>query len=69
MDIIKMVTEKAGISEDQAKKAVDTVVSFIKDKMPEGLGSQVESLLKGGESSVGDMASGLKDKIGGMFGN
>ena len=64
-----MVTEKAGISEEQAKKAVDTVLSFIKDKIPGGLGGQVESLLKGGEAAGGDMASGLKDKIGGIFGN
>ena len=68
-NIIKMVTEKAGISEEQAKKAVETVVSFIKDKMPAGLGGQVESFLKGGEGAMGDLASGLKDKIGGIFGN
>jgi hypothetical protein len=36
--LIKMVTEKVGISESQAKGAVETIVSFLKDKMPGGLG-------------------------------
>jgi hypothetical protein len=66
--IIKMITEKAGISESQAKSAIDTVVGFLKDKMPGGIGAQVESFLKGGTGSLGDVAGGLKDKLGDMFG-
>jgi len=65
--LIKMVSEKTGISEQQAATAVNTVVSFLKDKMPAGLGSQVESFINGGGSMDG-LADGLKDKIGGMFG-
>lgn len=67
-NVIKMVTEKAGISEAQAKTAVDTVVNFLKDKMPAGIGSQVESFVKGGAGSAGDVVGGMKDKLGGMFG-
>lgn len=67
-NIIKMVSEKSGISEAQAKSAIETVVSFLKDKMPAGIGGQVESFLKGGSDSAGDIAGGLKDKIGGMLG-
>lgn len=66
-NIIKMITEKTGISEAQAKTAIETVVSFIKDKLPGGISQQVESVVNGG--SIGDIADGLKDKIGGMFGN
>jgi len=67
--IIKLVSEKAGISETQAKVAVAAVASFLKDKMPGGIGTQVESFIKGGASgAAGDLAGGLKDKIGGMFG-
>ncbi|CAN5441352.1 hypothetical protein BH11BAC1_BH11BAC1_10380 [soil metagenome] len=67
--LIKMVSEKTGITEAQATTAVNTVVTFLKDKMPAGIGSQVESFVKGGTGSVGDIAGGLKDKIGGVFGN
>ena len=66
--LIKMVTEKAGISNTQATQAVETVLHFLKDKMPAGIGSQVESFIKGG-GSISDMAGGLKDKIGGAFGS
>jgi hypothetical protein len=68
-NVIKMVSEKAGISETQATTAVQTVLSFLKDKMPGGIGAQVESFINGGSGSMGDMAGGLKDKIGGMFGS
>ncbi|WP_026898988.1 hypothetical protein [Daejeonella oryzae] len=64
--LIKMVSEKTGISESQATTAVQTVVSFLKDKMPAGMGSQLDSLIKG--DSAADLTGGLKDKIGGMFG-
>lgn len=66
--LIKMVSEKTGISEAQATTAVNTVVGFLKDKMPAGLGSQLDSLMKGDSGSMTDMTDGLKDKIGGMFG-
>ncbi|MEP6513450.1 MAG: hypothetical protein ABJA79_06255 [Parafilimonas sp.] len=66
-NLIKLVTEKTGISEAQAQTAVHTVLTFLKDKMPGGIGDQVESFLKGGAGSMDDMAGGLKDKIGGMF--
>lgn len=36
--------------------------------MPAGIGSQVESFVKGGTGSVGDAVGGMKDKLGGMFG-
>ena len=65
-ELIKMVTQKVGISESQAKSAIETVVSFLKDKMPGGIGSQVESFVKGG--SVGNIMDGLKGKAGGLLG-
>jgi hypothetical protein len=66
-DLIKMVTQKVGISESQAKSAVETIVSFLKDKMPGGIGSQVESFIKGNTGSVRDMADNIKDKVGGFL--
>jgi hypothetical protein len=69
-NIIKMIAEKAGISEAQAQTAITTLMGFLKDKMPGGIGAQVESFIKGGGAATGgDMMGGLKDKVGGMFGN
>jgi hypothetical protein len=66
-ELIKMVSQKVGISESQAKSAVDTIVSFLKDKMPGGLGSQVESFINGNSSSVENAVDGLKEKASGLF--
>jgi hypothetical protein len=62
-----MVTQKVGISESQAKSAVETVVSFLKDKMPAGIGSQVESFINGNAGSVGNVVDGIKDQVGGLL--
>jgi nucleoid DNA-binding protein len=67
-ELIKMVTQKVGISESQARSAVETVVSFLKDKMPGGLGSQVESFINGNVSSAANVPDSIKDKIGGLMG-
>jgi len=66
-ELIKMVSQKVGISESQAKSAVDTIVSFLKDKMPGGIGSQVESFISGNSSSVENAVDGLKEKASGLF--
>lgn len=62
--LIKMVAQKVGISEDQAKTAVQTVLGFIKDKVPAPIASQIDNALKGGGGDAGDT---LKD-LGGKFG-
>lgn len=67
--IIKMITDKTGISEEHAATAVQVVTDFLKEKLPAGMGNQVDGLLKGDTSNLGDLAGGLKDKLGGMFGN
>ncbi len=66
-NIIKLITEKAGISEGQAKSALDTVVGYLKDKMPGGIGAQVESFLHGSGGGAGNIAGGLGDKLGGFM--
>jgi nucleoid DNA-binding protein len=58
-DLIKMITDKVGISEAQAKSAVDMVTGFLKDKLPAPIAAQIDTVLKSGGSS-------LKD-LGGMF--
>lgn len=66
--LVKLITAKAGISEAQAKQSIETIVDFLKDKMPAGIGSQVESFVKGGGSDMGNIAGALKDKVGSLFG-
>ncbi len=67
-ELIQIVTEKAGISESQAKTAVETVVNFLKDKLPGSLGGQVESFLGSQAGTVGNVIDTVKEKAGGMLG-
>lgn len=66
--LIKMISEKAGISTEQSTKALGAVTNFLKEKMPLGIGSQVESFIKGGNGSTSNVAGDVKEKISGIFG-
>jgi hypothetical protein len=63
-ELIQKVADKAGISPEQAKNAVNTVMEFIKTKMP-GLGDQIAGLLSGGGGGgAGDVLGNLRGKLG-----
>ncbi|HSZ71346.1 MAG TPA: hypothetical protein VK750_01635 [Cytophagaceae bacterium] len=68
-NIAKIVSEKTGITEAQAQVAIDTIVSVLKDKLPAGIGAQVESFVKGSGSSdaLGGITGGISDTLGNMF--
>ena len=61
-DLIKTVSEKAGITAEQAKTAVNTVVEFAQKKLP-GIGDQLKGMLSGG-GGAGDMLGDLRKKVG-----
>jgi hypothetical protein len=61
-ELVKLVAQKTGISQDQARLAVTTVLGFLKEKLPAPLASQLDSVISGGSAT--DMLSGL----GGMLG-
>ena len=63
-ELIKQITEKTGISEEQARTAANTVIGFLKSRLPEPIAGQLDDLT--GQTSAGglrDMAS----KVGGLF--
>jgi uncharacterized protein (DUF2267 family) len=60
-ELIKLVAQKAGITTEQAKTAVTTVMGFLKDKLPAPIAGQLEAALSG---KMPDLGQGL----GGMLG-
>lgn len=60
-ELIQKVQLRANIDEDQASTAVNTVVDFLKDRLPEPLAGQIEGVLSGEAGSP-------MDKVGSMFG-
>ena len=63
IDLVKLVSSKTGLNEEMATLAVDTVIGFLKQKLPPELSGQLDSLLSGQESS-----SGIMDAVKGLFG-
>ena len=66
-ELVKLVTDKVGISEQQAETAVNVVLDYLKDKLPEPIAGQLDGLIAGDESSgsIEDVTKGL----GGLFGD
>lgn len=69
--LLELVQEKAGISADQARSAVEAVVDFMKDKLPEPIASQVMKFVEddGDDDGGGDLLGGITDKLGGLLGS
>lgn len=65
-ELVELVAQKAGITTQQARDAVEAVISFAKSKLPEPFASQVEGLLQGNNPAQG--LSGLTKGLGGLFG-
>ena len=55
-ELVKRISEKTGISEDQARSAVNVVSNFLKEKLPAPIAGQVDNVLSG--------AGGMTDKLG-----
>ena len=66
-ELVRQVAEKAGINPDQAKAAVATVVSHIKEKLPPALAAQVDSLLAAHPDAAQQLAGAVAGKLGGLF--
>ena len=74
-ELIKQVSERAGISETQARSAVDTVVGFMKERLPAPIAGQVDNVLNSSAGAIGsgidavaDQAGDMLGGLGGMFG-
>ena len=58
-ELVKLVSEKTGIPEATAKVAVETVLKFLKQKLPPPIASQIDGVVSGG---------GLAGGLGGLLG-
>jgi hypothetical protein len=67
--LIQQITAKTGISEDQARQAIDMAMGFVKEKLPEPIASQLDGFLGGGgDAGGGGMMGMVQDQLGGMMG-
>lgn len=65
-ELVGMVAKKAGISESQAKKAVDTVIGFLNDRLPAPIGGHLDDYVEGNISQ--DTIDQVTKGLGGLLG-
>ena len=61
-ELVKIVAEKTGLSQAQAKAATQTVLDYLMTKLPAPVAEQIKLVLAGG--GVGTIATG----VGSLFG-
>lgn len=70
-ELIRQVAERTGIGEDKARTAVDTVLGFLKERLPAPIAGQLDGVIGGGGGggTAADQAGGMLGGLGGMFGD
>jgi hypothetical protein len=61
-ELVKLVSQKTGISEEVARTAVETVIGYLKEKLPDPIAGQIDSVLSGG--GLEDVVKGLGGLLG-----
>lgn len=74
-ELVRMVSDRTGLSEDKARTAVDTVVGYLKDQLPAPIANQLDNVTGSasgggasggaGRGNISDMATGLGSKLTG----
>lgn len=64
-ELVKLVLKKTGLPEEMAKMAVETVIGYLKEKLPAPIAGQIDSLLSGTElvEEPGEITKGLLGRI------
>jgi uncharacterized protein (DUF2267 family) len=67
-ELIQQVTSKVGIDQAQARGAVETVVAFLKERLPAPVAAQLDGILTGGLGGLEQQAQGALGGLGGILG-
>jgi uncharacterized protein (DUF2267 family) len=72
-ELINHVAQKTGLSQDDARKAVEVILAELKKRLPLPIANHLDAFMSGGVSGgvgvLADEASELlKGKLGGLFG-
>jgi len=67
-ELIQRVIERTGLPEDKAAAAVQTVIGFLKEKLPGPVASQLDGVAGGTGAGMTDKIGGVGSSLGGMFG-
>lgn len=62
-ELVELVVKKTGIPEATARQVVETVLDYLKDKLPQPVAGMIDNFLEG--DATGDLLEGLGDLFGG----
>ncbi len=64
-ELVKMVADKVGLPEDKAQQATDTVINYVKGKLPGPVASQIDNVVgRGGSGGGGNIAGKMGQILG-----
>ncbi len=69
-ELVQLVQQKTGLSQEMAQKVVDTIAGYLKTKLPEPMASGLDSLLGGSTgtaAAAGDAAADATADAGGVM--
>ncbi|HEX8097608.1 MAG TPA: hypothetical protein VF507_06210 [Pyrinomonadaceae bacterium] len=67
-DLVKQVSQRAGISEDKAREAVNTVLGFLKERLPGPIAGQVDNVMNTAGGTIANAGGALADQAGNLIG-
>ena len=68
--LVSQITQRTGISEQQARQAVEIVANYLKGQLPAPLAGQIDGILGGqGGQQGGDQGQGGLGGLGNLFGS
>ncbi len=65
-ELVDLITQKTGLSNDMAQKVVQIVADFMKNKVPEPMASQLTTILGSQSGSGGNSMGNMMGDMGGM---
>ena len=67
-ELIQMIVQKTGISEEHARLAAETALNFVKGKLPPALAQQIDTYVGGAPAGESGGFAGVAAGISEMFG-
>lgn len=65
-ELVQLIVERTGISEESATQAVDAVIAYVKQRAPAPVAAQLENYLTG--ETAASAVGAAKGALGSMFG-
>lgn len=61
-ELVKLVSQKIGLSEEKSHQAVETVLDYHKERLPDPIAGQLDSVVSSGKAD--DLLKGLGGLLG-----